>query len=201
MNGTVASTTAEIPLFPLNLVLFPDGPLPLRIFETRYVDMVRRCMRESSEFGVVLIRKGQETGPAETFEVGTTAGIIDFHQLSDGFLGLTCVGRRRFRIRERSCRRDGLNVAVVEFFDHEPSIGVPAHHESMCNLVEAVLPQLGEPYTDMRMQLDDATWVGQRLAEILPIPAAQKQFCLEISDPIGRLDFLSPLTTASAANG
>lgn len=199
MNAAaVESTTAEIPLFPLNLVLFPDGPLPLRIFETRYVDMVRRCMRESSEFGVVLIRKGHETGPAETFDVGTTAGIIDFHQLSDGFLGLSCVGRRRFRIKERSLRRDGLNVAVVEFFNDAAMMGLPAQHESMSELIESVLPQLGEPYSAMRMQLDDATWVGQRLAEILPIPAAQKQYCLECSDPIERLNFLSPLTQASA---
>jgi Lon protease-like protein len=196
--AAVDSTTAEIPLFPLNLVLFPDGPLPLRIFETRYVDMVRRCMRESSEFGVVLIRKGQETGPAETFDVGTTAGIIDFHQLADGFLGLSCVGRRRFRIKERSLRRDGLNVAVVEFFNDSSMMGMPAQHESMSELIESVLPQLGEPYSEMRMQLDDATWVGQRLAEILPIPVAQKQYCLECSDPIQRLDFLSPLTQASA---
>ena len=84
----------SIALFPLNIVLFPDGPLPLRIFETRYVDMVRRCMRESSSFGVVLIREGGEVGPAETFDVGTIAGIVDFHQLADGLLGLSCVGRQ-----------------------------------------------------------------------------------------------------------
>ena len=198
MSAAAVESTAEIPLFPLNLVLFPDGPLPLRIFETRYVDMVRRCMRESTEFGVVLIRKGQETGPADTCDVGTTAGIIDFHQLSDGFLGLSCVGRRRFRIKERSLRRDGLNVAMVEFFNDASTMGMPAQHESMSELIESVLPQLGEPYSVMRMQLDDATWVGQRLAEILPIPAAQKQYCLECSDPIQRLDFLSPLTQASA---
>ena len=195
--ATLDTATAEIPLFPLNLVLFPGGPLPLRIFETRYIDMVKRCMRESAEFGVALIRNGEETGPAETFDVGTTAGIVDFHQLADGFLGLTCVGRRRFRIHQRSCRRDGLNMATVEYLKQEPSIAVPAHHEALCELVESVLPQLGEPYAEMRMHLDDATWVSQRLAEILPIPAAQKQFCLELSDPIQRLDFLSPLTQAT----
>ena len=88
----------SIALFPLNIVLFPDGPLPLRIFETRYVDMVRRCMREARGFGVVLIREGSEVGPAETFDVGTMAKIVDFHQLSDGLLGLSCVGGQRFRI-------------------------------------------------------------------------------------------------------
>ena len=85
-----------IALFPLNIVLFPGGPLPLRIFETRYVDMVRRCMRESEKFGVVLIREGNEVGPAETVDVGTLAEIVDFHQLSDGLLGLSCIGGNAF---------------------------------------------------------------------------------------------------------
>ena len=88
----------SIALFPLNIVLFPDGRLPLRIFETRYIDMVRNCMRGNLNFGVVLIKDGNEVGPADTFEVGTTAKIVDFHQLSDGFLGLSCVGEQRFRI-------------------------------------------------------------------------------------------------------
>jgi len=94
-----------IPLFPLNIVLFPDGPLPLRIFETRYVDMVRTCMREDRGFGVVLISAGLEAGPAETYDVGTTAKIIDFHQLPDGLLGLSCVGQQRFRILRKASRR------------------------------------------------------------------------------------------------
>ena len=92
----------SIALFPLNIVLFPDGPLPLRIFETRYVDMVRRCLREDHGFGVVLIREGNEVGPAETYDVGTIAKITDFNQLPDGLLGLSCVGQQRFRISRKS---------------------------------------------------------------------------------------------------
>ena len=103
-----------IALFPLNIVLFPGGPLPLRIFEPRYVDMIGRCMREGAGFGVVLIREGREVGPAETFDVGTLADIVDFHQLSDGLLGLSCIGRERFRIRSRSRKADGLNLADVD---------------------------------------------------------------------------------------
>src|SRR5260370_28098980 len=98
----------SIALFPLNVVLFPEGPLPLRIFETRYVDMVRSCMRGDQRFGVVLIREGSEVGPAETFDVGTMAKIIDFHQLSDGFLGLSCIGEQGFRIVSRSLHAAGL---------------------------------------------------------------------------------------------
>lgn len=182
-----------IALFPLNIVLFPDGRLPLRIFETRYVDMVRRCMRESQRFGVVLIREGGEVGPAETFDVGTLADIVDFHQLQDGLLGLSCVGRQRFRIRSRSRQADGLNVAEVDPLPPEPKVPVPPRHARLPQLLESVLPQLGEVYEGMEMHLEDAAWVGHRLAEILPIPLADKQSCLELDDPIARLDVLNPL--------
>lgn len=183
----------SIALFPLNIVLFPYGPLPLRIFETRYVDMVRRCMREAQDFGVVLIREGQEAGPAEFCDVGTMAKIVDFHQLSDGFLGLTCVGQGRFRIHSRSRQADGLNLGEVEWLAAEPTVPVPERHARLPKLLKSVLPQLGEVYTDIEMRLDDAAWVGHRLAEILPIAPAEKQNCLELDDPIRRLDVLAPL--------
>jgi len=183
----------SIALFPLNIVLFPDGALPLRIFETRYLDMVRRCMREDQAFGVALIREGSEAGPAETVDVGTMAKIVDFHQLADGFLGLSCVGRQRFRIRTRSRQADGLNLAEVDSLPVEPAVAVPARHARLAELLKGVLPQLGEVYSGIEMRLDDAAWVGHRLAEILPIPLADKQACLELDDPVQRLDVLAPL--------
>jgi len=187
------SAPTSIALFPLNVVLFPEGPLPLRIFETRYVDMVRNCMREDTRFGVVLIREGSEVGPAETYDVGTLAKIVDFHQLSDGFLGLSCVGEQRFRILSRSRQADGLNLAQVEDLEVEPSVPVPERHARIPELLKTVLPQLGAVYSGVNMRLEDASWVGFRLAEILPIGAPEKQFCLELIDPIKRLDLLKKL--------
>ncbi len=184
---------SAIPLFPLNLVLFPGGPLPLRIFETRYIDMVRRCMRESIPFGVVLIRSGGEVGHAETHDVGTLARIVDFHQLQDGLLGISCVGEQRFRIISRRRQGDGLNLAEVEILPAEPPTPLPERHEPLAELLQAVLPQLGETYAGIGMHLDDAVWVGQRLAEILPMAPADKQLCLELDDPLERLDVLTPL--------
>ena len=187
----------EIPLFPLNLVLFPDGPLPLRIFETRYVDMVRRCLRESRGFGVVLISAGQEAGPAEFSAVGTCAKITDFHQLPDGLLGLSCVGGRRFRIHSRRRQADGLNMGEVEWLETEPTVALPERHAHLAELLRTVLPQLGEVYAGMSPRLEDAAWVGHRLAEILPLEPATKQLCLELSDPLRRLDLLAPLIHVS----
>jgi len=182
-----------IPLFPLNLVLFPGGPLPLRIFETRYLDMVRRCMRESVGFGVVAIRAGGEVGHAETYDVGTMAKIVDFHQLQDGLLGLSCVGEQRFRIVSRRRQGDGLNLAEAEAIAAEPPTPLPERHEPLADLLQSVLPQLGETYAGLPMVLDDAVWVGHRLAEILPMAPADKQRCLELDDPVARLDILAPL--------
>jgi len=185
----------QLPLFPLNLVLFPEGPLPLRIFETRYYDMERRCMREGSGFGVVLIREGPESGKGDILvhEVGTVADITDFHQLADGLLGLSCVGRQRFRIVARSRQADGLNLGEVNWIEAEPAVPVPARHARLPALLRNVLPQLGEVYTTIAMRLDDAAWVGHRLAEILPLPLADKQSYLELDDPLERLDRLALL--------
>lgn len=183
----------SLALFPLNIVLFPDGPLPLRIFETRYVDMVRSCMREDRGFGVVLIRAGNEVGPADTFDVGTIAKITDFNQLPDGLLGLSCVGRERFRILSKRVAKDGLNLADVELLPAEPKVPVPPQHARLAELLATVLPQLGEVYTDMEMFLDDASWVSHRLAEILPLPLPQKQALLELGGPLERLDLLTAM--------
>lgn len=183
----------SIALFPLNIVLFPDGPLPLRIFETRYVDMVRRCMREDSAFGVVLIREGGEVGHAETYDIGTMAKITDFDPLPDGLLGLSCVGKQRFRIVKRSKQADGLNLGEVEWLAAEAAVAVPERHARLARLLQTVLPQLGEVYTDIEMRLEDAAWVGHRLAEILPIPLSDKQTYLELDDPLQRLDALADL--------
>ncbi len=183
----------EIALFPLNIVLFPGGPLPLRIFETRYVDMVRRCMHEDHGFGVVLIREGEEAGAADICAVGTMAKIVDFDQLPDGLLGLSCVGQQRFRIRAHRRQADGLNLGEVEWLPPEPVLAVPQRHARLAALLESVLPQLGEVYAGIEMHLDNAAWVGHRLAEILPIDLSDKQYCLELDDPLRRLDVLAPL--------
>jgi Lon protease-like protein len=184
---------SSIALFPLNIVLFPRGPLPLRIFEPRYVDMVKRCMREDTGFGVVLIREGNEVGPAATVDVGTTAKITDFDQLPDGLLGLSCIGGERFRILQRRTQADGLNLAEVEWLEPEPTLPVSGDHRRLAALLEAVLPQLGGVYAGIEMRLDDAAWVGHRLAEILPLPLPEKQLLLEMNDPLQRLDALAPL--------
>ena len=188
------SARVEIPLFPLGTVLFPGGPLPLRIFETRYIDLVRRCLRDGTGFGVVLIREGVEAGgAATTFDVGTYARIVDFSQQPDGLLGISALGERRFRILERRRARDGLNVADVEWLPEESSSPLPEEFAELGPALDAILAQVGEPFASLERRLDDAAWVAGRLTEILPIPPGHKQHCLELDDPVERLRFLRPL--------
>lgn len=199
-----AADGAEIPLFPLNVVLFPGGPLPLRIFETRYVDMVKRCMREGTPFGVVALREGDaEAGAAavKSFaEIGTSARIVDFDLLEDGLLGIVCRGERRFRVLEHRRQADGLNVGRVEWLDPTEPRAVatlPEEHANLRELLQRVWPELGDAYAGVEPRFDDADWVGARLAEILPLRTGDKQFLLELSDPLLRLARISPLLRRS----
>ena len=188
------------PLFPLNTVLFPGGPLPLRIFETRYVDMVRYCMRQRSCFGVVLIRSGIEVGAsgvADTCAIGTTARIIDFNSLPDGLLGITCIGERKFSVKKHWQQEDGLHVGEIEFTAPERPTELPLEYEHLGLLLRKVLPELGDLYAPVSKHFSDASWVGWRLAEILPIALPEKQYCLELDDPVARLARLNPLIRRS----
>ncbi len=187
-----------IPLFPLNTVLFPEGRLALRIFEVRYLDMVRTCMREASGFGVVLIREGVEAGgPAQTFDVGTLARIVDFDQLGDGLLGITALGERRFRLLTQGVQPDGLRTASVEWLEETPAKGDAPGLESYAHLLGALLPDLGDLYGGVTPPLGDPAWVVARLFEILPLPLADKQQALEL-DTARRFDLLRSLVRISS---
>lgn len=180
-----------IPLFPLRAVLFPEGALKLRIFETRYVDMISRCLRDSAGFGVVLILDGMEAGTeVKTTTVGTIANIIDFERLDDGLLGITATGDRRFRVVDMRRQTDGLNIADVTWIAAETPIDVPTVHEDLAGVLRELWPRLTEGRRLATPRYDDAVWVSMRLAEILPLLPGDRQRCLEMSDAPARLAYL-----------
>ena len=185
------SATSSIPLFPLHAVLFPGGPLRLRIFEPRYLDMVSRCMREDSGFGVALIVSGSEAGgAAQTVEIGTLARIVDFEQLDDGLLGITARGERRFRIVHVHQESDGLNVCQAEWREDEVRTEILPQHAVLAELLRRALEQIGPAYGEVTPAYEDATWVGMRLAEILPLAPVERQELLELNDATERLQWL-----------
>jgi uncharacterized protein len=188
------SAAEEIALFPLHTVLFPGGPLPLRIFEPRYIDMVRNSLRAQTVFGVVLMEGGNEAGAAvATATIGTSARIADFYSLPDGLLGVTCMGVRKFHLRGRRVQSDGLNLGEVEWLAAEREIELPGEYQHLGQLLRKVLPELGDFYEGVAKRFEDCAWVGYRLAEILPLSLSDKQECLELDDPLARLARLSPL--------
>lgn len=181
----------HIPLFPLNTVLFPGGRLPLRIFEPRYMEMVSVCMKEQSGFGVSLILSGKEVGEAaSTYEVGTLVRIIDWDQRDDGLLGITVQGEQRFRILSTSVRSSQLVMAEVALLDDAAPLPMPARYARAVPLLRDLIERLGGIHASQDQHYDDAVWVSGRLAELLPVGLPQKQYLLQLDDPIERLERL-----------
>jgi hypothetical protein len=182
----------DIPLFPLRTVLFPEGYLKLRIFEQRYIDMVRECSLRNCHFGVCLIANSEDGNlPAHHMRIGTTAEICDFSTLEDGLLGITALGRRKFVVRKTRMRDNGLLMAEVETLDDSAAVEVPDEYALLTMIAGRFMEQLGHHYPAFQpRQLQDAHWVGYRLSELLPLDNQEKQMLLQISDPLERLQIL-----------
>src|SRR5687767_434904 len=181
---------SELPLFPLQTVLLPRGPLALRVFEPRYVDMVARCLRGANRFGVVAIREGAEVGDATTYDVGTSAEIVDWNQESGGLLMIVAHGRDSFRIDTTRREADGLYVGQVTWLPSPPPQQVPTGYAALATLLERLIEPL-PLYRALPAAFDDATWVGARLIELLPLALPFKQSLLELTDPKLRLERLA----------
>ncbi len=174
-------------------MLFPEGPLPLRVFEPRYLDMVSRCLKTDTPFGVLLIRDGDEVGEATTYNVGTLARISDWYQGSDGILGVTAIGERRFRMTACERQSDGLNIGDIELLETEPFVPLPEQYHPLKHILANVLDDLGRLYESQSRRYDDASWLTYRFLEVLPINLIEKQKCLEQNDAAERLRLISRL--------
>jgi uncharacterized protein len=183
------SPLIEMPLFPLSSVLFPGGELQLRIFEPRYLDLVRECTRYDTGFGVCLILDGQEVGaPAVPAAVGTIARIKDFHRDEEGLLGIVAVGGPRFRVARSRVRSDGLLRGEVEIWPDEPERPVPVEFALLQSILERLIETMAPHWRHApRSAYDDASWLGLRLAELLPLDPGEQQRMLELNDPVRRL--------------
>ncbi|MDR3446417.1 MULTISPECIES: LON peptidase substrate-binding domain-containing protein [unclassified Dyella] len=179
----------DLPLFPLGTVLYPGGQLPLRIFERRYLDMIRECARTGTSFGVCLILDGQEAGaPALPAAIGTLARIVDFHNREDGLLGILAEGDERFRVVRTRVRSDGLVRGDVEPWPAEPTHNVPVEFALLQVILERLIENMAPQWRHAPRDLyDDASWLGFRLSELLPLQVDEQQRLLEITDPIQRL--------------
>ena len=190
-----------LPLFPLQTVLFPDGLLELKIFETRYLDLMARCMREQAPFGVVALRSGGETARSAAgasvslFDVGTLAGLIEVDSPETNILLVRCRGGQRFRLGAVRQEPDGLWVGDAAPVADDPAVAPSATHanvvKSLVDAVATLSAQGAEPFLQPH-RFDDAGWVANRWCEILPLPIDAKHRLLSL-DPISRLDIVDSL--------
>ena len=189
---------SDLPLFPLGTVLFPGGLLPLRLFEQRYLEMAKACLRDGAPFGVCLIREGAEVGaPATPEPVGCLARIVHWDMQQLGVLQIVAQGVQRFRIVERRLQADGLARASVELLPDEVDAPVPDHLAACRQLLERIAAEHGERIFAKPFRLDSSAWVGARLAEVLPLPGPVKQQLLEL-DGVPRLEALDRLIAPQA---
>ncbi|MGH1359727.1 MAG: LON peptidase substrate-binding domain-containing protein [Burkholderiaceae bacterium] len=201
-SDVAKSATVEIPIFPLSAVLFPEGVLPLRIFEARYMDMVRDCLKSETRFGVCLITDGGEVGqPAEHTSTGCAAAITEWDMEQLGLLNIRTIGQERFSIETARTEKSGLIIANVSFIEPECDVQVPAEYAACVPLLERIVRGLVEKETNpMRKMIEapyrfeSSSWVSNRLCEFLPIPAPTKHKLMMVDDPVARLtvvhDFL-----------
>ena len=190
-----------LPLFPLQTVLFPDGLLELKIFETRYLDLMACCMREQAPFGVVALRSGGETARSAAgasvslFDVGTLAGLIEVDSPETNILLVRCRGGQRFRLGAVRQEPDGLWVGDAAPVADDPAVAPSATHanvvKSLVDAVATLSAQGAEPFLQPH-RFDDAGWVANRWCEILPLPIDAKHRLLSL-DPISRLDIVDSL--------
>jgi hypothetical protein len=179
----------EIPLFPLGTVLFPGGRLPLRIFEDRYLRLIRACVRDGSTFGICLIQDGREVGAtAMPVDVGCLASIVECTEPEPGLLHVITEGGARFRILTTRADPDGLLHGDVVMLDPEPTMPVRDEHFLCTEILRRLVERAGDEWFPPPHTFDDATWVGYRLAEALPLDPMEKQRLLVTNDPRARLD-------------
>ena len=192
------TATGEIPLFPLQTVLFPGGRLPLRIFEQRYMDMAKACLRDGSPFGVCLIREGHEVGqPALPEAVGCIARIVEWDMPQLGLLQVVARGERRLRIRARRVQADGLALAGAELLDEESDAPLDAQADLCARVLRRMVDAAPAGLVELPPRYDSSAWVSARLAELLPLSLASKQRLLEMDDARDRLEILRRLISSS----
>jgi Lon protease-like protein len=176
-------------IFPLGTVLFPGGTLPLRIFEQRYLEMTKACLRDGLPFGVCLIREGREVGePAVPETVGCLATIERWDMPQLGLFDLLARGGDRFRLLDTQVAKNGLMSGSIERIGEEAPGG---RVDPACrDVLKLIIERVGEAHFPAPISLEDPLWVGYRLAEVLPLDPRLKQELLELQGASVRLERL-----------
>lgn len=191
----------SIPLFPLKTILFPDGHLPLQVFEVRYLDLVKRCIAKGEEFGVVSLLDGSEVRLPEQHETlsacGTMARILDWSAPLPGLLQISCIGTTRFQVKSAEQLKHGLWMAEVEEVAEDMVVPIPSEQQDVANALGALIRSLQKKQistANMSLappyRLDEAGWVANRWCELLRLDLEEKQRLLLQENPVLRLELV-----------
>jgi Lon protease-like protein len=184
--------TTPLPLFPLNTVVFPGGRLPLRIFEQRYLEMIKRAIADNTPFGVCAIREGTETGtPAVPYPIGTRVNVTEWDMPEAGILHIDTHAQERFVIRSLHTEPSGLLIGSVDAVSAEARVAVPSELELAVEILRHIIDEYGNARFPAPHEFDNAVWVGYRLSEVLPLKLSTKQNLLEMNDSVARLHILA----------
>jgi len=183
-----------LPLFPLNTLVFPGGRLPLRVFEQRYLDMIKQAIADSTPFGICAIREGAEVGaPATPYAVGTRVLITDWDMPQTGILHIDTQAQERFVIRSIQTEPNGLLIGTVESVSIEAAAAIPDDLLLAAEILRHIINEYGDANFPAPHDFDDAVWVGYRLSEVLPLKLSTKQSLLEMNDSVERLRILNEI--------
>jgi len=187
-----AAKQPGLPLFPLNTVVFPGGRLPLRVFEQRYLDMVKQAIADNTPFGICAIREGAETGTlAVPYPIGTLVRVTDWDMPHTGILHIDTEAQDRFVIRSTHTEPSGLIIGAVEAVSSETAAAIPDELELAVEILRHIIDEYGDAHFPAPHDLGNAVWVGYRLSEVLPLKLSIKQSLLEMNDSVMRLRILT----------
>ena len=200
--------TNDIPLFPLNIVLFPGGRFDLQIFERRYIDLVSHCMRTGTGFGICLLKSGDETNGTNlnqtVYNTGTYAKIVDWDQLESGLLGITVEGAVKFVAQDFWKEEDDVLHASVEFSDIESTeadvIPLGDEYTALSELLRNLEDHPLVAGRNLSIDYSDLRQLGWRLSELIPLGIDVRQELLELNDPVERLSKIEKLVSEMANN-
>ncbi|OKA29092.1 ATP-dependent protease [Pseudomonas versuta] len=185
----------SLPLFPLSTVLFPGCVLDLQIFEARYLDMIARCMKQGTGFGVVCILEGDEVGdaPKDFARIGCEALIRDFQQQDNGLLGIRVEGGRRFEVLSTELQGNQLLLAQVEWLDELPEQPLEEEDQDLLALLKALAEHPMVAALNMSTDVPGQQSLANQLAYLLPFAQEDKIELLQVDDPQQRLDGIQVL--------
>jgi Lon protease-like protein len=197
LSNLFTPAVRSLPLFPLSTVLFPGGRMPLKIFEQRYLDLAKSCLKDNSSFGVCGIREGSEVGePAIPYEVGTESRIVEWDMPQPGIFHVIVEGMQRYVARSWETQANGLLVAETETVSAEKPCAIPDDLRLSAEVLKHFLAD--HEIEPAQTHYDDAVWVGYRLSEILPFKLRVKQDLLEMNDSVMRLRIIDQFLRQNA---